>query len=719
MKRVSIATVLAVLALFSSCKKEQEISDPIIPVVLEDGPLLSGRVIDTDGNPIAGIPVTDGFAWTETDADGNYKLISPCPERVRYVSVRIPSVYAPLVHEGRPVFYSSVPSYNGKERKVFDIVLQLRSGASDNYTMLMMADPQAQAYEATTAAENIAYATRDVWEDVFGDMRTVASSVDGPCYGMCLGDIAQNSPVVYSQYCLGMASIDIPFWQVIGNHDHFTSDAETDDDAAYAFESVFGPRNYSFDLGQFHFVVLDNCIYVKGLRDYPFKYGLEDEFLTWLKADLERVPKDMPVMVCTHANVFTQSGVAAWVYDGVESTYKLEEFLSALQGFDKVYVWMGHWHLGGFLGKVEHSANVSGVEAFTVARVAGQLSGNLEENSDGTPRGYVILEASGKDIRWRFRPIKESRATWRGNGPAPELQWGLTNLPDDAQFRVYPRGSYDDDFVYANVFLWDKHWGTPTLRIGGEAYPMVRDYVYDLAYRENVRYMRSLGVGSSSVPDYMSSGKLHHFRVRVPDNASGTGILEVTDRFGQKWSQEVEVGPINYTDGFYRLSFDFRTAPNGCPSAVTNNISFTCPSGSRNYSFTLSSGRYVNSTEDEEGYLSLVGSGCTLKLPVVSGRKLVSVSVHNSGNATLSCSACIKDGSGAVVTGGESRAFWGNGSDTWILEKTEESTAYYLCATGSEFRVGSLRLAYRGVDSMGSSGDMDTFVVDKSEDIDF
>ena len=714
MKRLLIAVAITVLILPASCKKEQEIIDPIVPVVLENGPLLSGRVTDTDGNPLAGVPVTDGFTWTETDAEGCYRITSPYPERAPFVSVRIPSGYRPRVQGGRPVFFASLPAYEGKERRASDIVLEKQTESSDSFTLLMTGDPQARPYEAATSAENIAYATRDVWEDIFADMRNVVSTAGSPCYGICLGDIAQNSPAVYSQYCLGMASIGIPFWQVIGNHDHFTSEAETDDDAAAAFEAVFGPRNFSFDLGQFHFVVLDDCIYKKGLRDYPFTYGLEDEFLSWLKEDLARVKKDTPVMICTHANVFTENGIAAWVYDGVESTWKLDEFLAALQGFDKLYVWMGHYHIGTFIGKIEHAPNDSGVEAFTVARVAGQLPGNLEVTSDGTPRGYVIFEASGKDISWRFHPVRESSAPWRGVDTAPELQWGLRTLPDDAQLRAYPRGSYDDDFVYANVFLWDKHWGLPVLRIGGSNYPMSRDCVYDLAYKESVQYLYARGVKESTIPNYMSSGKQHHFRVRVPDDVSGTGTVEVTDRFGKKWTQEVSVDPIRYTDGLYHLMFDFRTMPTGCPGSAANNISFTCPSGSHDYTFTLSRGRYVQPSGEEEGYLSIMGSGNRLALPSVPGRKLSGVSIHTSGNAWTSCSANIMDEAGVMVTGGGKKAFWGNCSDTWILEKTEANKVYYLNCASDEFRVGSIRLVYRGVDAVDYPGSIQDFIVDEN-----
>ena len=228
----SLDTIVAAATVFMlfSCGKEPTIADPISPVVLEKGAFLSGRVIDTEGNPVGNVAVTDGFVWSQTDADGRYRFESPYPERVRFVSVSFPSDYNPVCRDGRPVFWSSVTSWQGLERTA-DIVLEKCESPGDDFTMLMMADPQAREYSASSNAENLAYATKDIWEDVFADMRTMISETGGSVYGLCLGDVSQQPLTVYPQYCIGMASLEIPFFQVIGNHDHLYPDKETDDEA--------------------------------------------------------------------------------------------------------------------------------------------------------------------------------------------------------------------------------------------------------------------------------------------------------------------------------------------------------------------------------------------------------------------------------------------------------------------------------------------------------
>ena len=76
-------------------------------VKLEKGAVLTGQVSDTQGNPIAGVYVSDGFTWSQTDARGKYRIVSPYPERVHFVSARIPADYSPILKDGVPVFFYS------------------------------------------------------------------------------------------------------------------------------------------------------------------------------------------------------------------------------------------------------------------------------------------------------------------------------------------------------------------------------------------------------------------------------------------------------------------------------------------------------------------------------------------------------------------------------------------------------------------------------------
>ena len=328
-------------------------------------------------------------------------------------------------------------------------------------------------------------------------------------------------------------------------------------------------------------------------------------------------------------------------------------------------------------------------------------------SADGTPRGYVVLEASGKDIRWKFHPLEVDTAPFRGQ-QTPAYEWKPAQMDESMQLRAYSRGAYGDDFIYANVFLWDMHWQTPVLRIGSQNYPMTRDYCYDLGYKEIITTYQEQGWDVN----YMGSGREHSFYVRVPDEASGTASVEVTDRFGQTWSQEVSVDPVSYTDGLLHLDFDFRTAPDGLPSSIGSDISFLARASSgSSYPFLLDKGCYVPAGE-EEGHILISGQGTGLTLPVVPGFKLVKIILRPVRNTLASKRAVIQDGSGAIPAGGEDLAFYGNTTDSWILQGTGDIDSYRIVINSTAFYVGEIRLAYQRVNGIGAPGTAEDYAVD-------
>lgn len=662
---------------------------------LEKGPVISGSVIDTDGNPVAGAVVTDGFTHSETDINGNFRFESPCPFRVRFVSVRIPSDYLPVLKKGVPTFFSTVPQYKGKERKA-NITLIKRKSSADSYSMMMIADPQAHFYTPENKSENIGYAGTDVWKDMFSDMKKTVSASQVPFYGMCLGDIAALSvgaksayPSVYLEYCKGIETLGIPFFNVVGNHDHLlNNEVETDDESVLTYEDFFGPRNFSFDLGQVHHIVMDNSIYIKGYRRYPVIYGLEDEYLTWLKGDLARVPKDMPVMLYMHANLFNENGVLNLVYEGLPGAYKLDELLAALQGFDKLYVWAGHTHAGEFIGKVESPDNPSGIETFIVGRGTGGYA-NEHICPEGTPRGYVIMDVDGKDISWRYHVQLTEEAPFRGK-KQPDLKLKTT---ENNQIRAYSRGSYGDDCVYANVYLWDKHWQMPVLRIGDQVYTMTRDDVYDLSYKELILAYQPW---SKKKLNY-SGRRTHSFMVRVPQEASGEGTVEVIDRWGRKWSQTVSLDPIRYADNCENLYFQFDVLPESCRDTLAKQINISREYKGKEYQFTLSGGYWVAADEDVEAHICLAGKGAKLTLPAVVGHKLTKVLVQPFGNRNKGQAAYMSDSNGETILGGDRLPFFGNATDGWILSNTAENTSYSIVSDSKCFLIGEIRLTYEPV----------------------
>jgi 3',5'-cyclic AMP phosphodiesterase CpdA len=101
-------------------------------------------------------------------------------------------------------------------------------------------------------------------------------------------------------------------------------------DNGKAFKEFFGETHYTFDHKGVHFIVVDN------VSDPMAAIG--DEQLQWLRADLERQPKDIRIVVFTHRPLFDLYPQWDWATrDGAKA-------IALLQTHDNVTVFYGHIH---------------------------------------------------------------------------------------------------------------------------------------------------------------------------------------------------------------------------------------------------------------------------------------------------------------------------------------------------------------------------------------
>lgn len=709
---------------FAGCKKEpQPVEPPVEPPheVVED---VYGRVTDLEGKPVVGALVSDGFSFARTDSNGEYCINSKNPERVRFATVSYSSEYAPIVKDGVPVFYTMVEPYAERARKA-DIVLRKLDTPQTDFSIIMTADPQIKPLEIWT--ESLAYASRHTCEDLFEDIQASVEAISGKCIGICLGDIANNNPVIYPQYCNCMRQLDIPFFNVIGNHDHIYPEQVNDDGCASQFENIFGPRNYSFNMGDFHIICMDDCIFEaqpSGYCEQVIIYGLEDDFLSWLKEDLSNIDKSTPIMICMHAPLTKLDGTPQ-----TASNYRnVKAFFECFSGYEKVYGWFGHSHWSQSSLSIKSVTGVEGFECHTIARTTGILPTNEYTCCDGNPRGYAILKVSGKELKWKFHanPIQRSKFM----GPvAPEYKWrdwdykdGVAMLKDGSgkvdesyQIRAYERGAYGDDYVYANVFMWDEKWGKAYLNVGGQKIEMTRDCGYDLGYKEIAKFYWAQGVDpSTGLSEYSSTNRQHFFYAPVPEGASGKATVEITDRFGEIFTRTVSVDPIQYEEDMKYLVFNFTQCPQGCPETDKKNVTFTMPFEGKDYSFTLSNGYH-----ETAGYLAITRTNATLTLPVLEGYKLEQVVCRPADNAFASMSAKIILDDKTVPTGGDKLTFCGNSADSWNLELMESGTQYLFCSGTDFFSLGEIRLGFRKEKPTIVDGTSDQFVIEDGSDIVF
>ncbi len=567
-KKRSSSTVLTagklsnfpVFTFAASTSTELELPDIEEEDLVLDPYNVTGLVRDSEGHPLADVVVSDGLQCVTTTTTGHFYM-NVDMDASKFIFVSTPSGYMPPVENGKPRFYKTLSgiSPSGGIRDCGDFVLTPVANP-DSFTLLITADPQPRA--TSWSLDNIAYRSTRACEALYQDLQETAATVSGrQVYGICLGDLVHEDMDLLDTYSNALGTLGYPTYNVIGNHDYDITKAD-DDAGAWKFEGLFGPRNYSFNIGGIHFVVLDNLIMKReDSKLTAYDQGLTDEIWAWLQEDMAFVPKTSTVMVCAHSPLFKQSSGS----ERTNTAWHGPDYGALFDKYAEVHAWAGHTHSTfNYIYPANHRHKR--VQVHTLARSTGELWTN-EYLADGTPRGFTVVDVVNGEISWRFHPTKYLKSDFHGTMGQPAYtycDWNYTgtspkvakmkdtgaDLDESYQMHVFVPNAYGDGKLYVNIFLWDSLWETPTLTMAGGS-PVAMTHVetvdtdpdertgYDRAdkeikefYYENYSLLRSAGY------DKFAPGvPLTMFRVSAP--ATGTGTVSVTDRFGRVWSRTV------------------------------------------------------------------------------------------------------------------------------------------------------------------------------------
>ena len=112
MKRIEYLIWSALCLILVSC--EAPVVDDFGVRLPEEPLAVNGCVVDTDGAPMEGVVVSDGYTVTQTDAEGRYEITAP--RCAAFVWVSAPEGYmAPWKESGIPAF--SGRSVRSKRRR--------------------------------------------------------------------------------------------------------------------------------------------------------------------------------------------------------------------------------------------------------------------------------------------------------------------------------------------------------------------------------------------------------------------------------------------------------------------------------------------------------------------------------------------------------------------------------------------------------------------------
>jgi hypothetical protein len=458
-----------------------------------------------------GVRVSNQREVVVTDAQGRYEL--PAEDDMIVFVVKPKGWASPTdstgiarsfyVHkpQGSPALRFAGVAPTGALPQSVDFALR-RHKEPNRFRVLLFGDTQPRNQQ------EIDYIAHDVVEDLVGS---------DAAFGITLGDIVFDNLALFGSIKRTIGLIGIPWVYVHGNHDT-NADAPDDARSDETWEREFGPAYHSFDVGQVHFVALDDIQWLPRTAGQAAGYtgGLGAKQLEWLRNDLKHVPLKQRVVLMMH---IPMEGIA-----------ERGDLFRLLEGRPNTFSVSAHTHTQEhrFLGK---EAGWNGAEPhhhLISATVCGSWwSGAPDERgiphatmSDGAPNGHSVLTFDGN--RYSIAFVAAGRPT--------SYQMAI-HAPEEVV-----ASDADAAEVVVNVFAGSSR-STVEMRVGGSG-PWVRmahSPRVDPAYAA----LKLAETGGTPPPGRALPGastSSHIWAAKLPVNlAVGAHAVTVraTDMFGQ------------------------------------------------------------------------------------------------------------------------------------------------------------------------------------------
>jgi len=485
-----LSTVLAALIIvFFNFEASTQSVNPSTPI------LLKGSVLDERGNGISGVAVTDGINVVSTNSKGAYSFYTT--KEASFVYITLPSGYEIPTDKGIAQFYKKIEPVNGQFVAIFRLQ-KLKRSDHKHFTVLW-ADPQINTDEQ--AMQLISVSAPDTKAHVEELQK------QGPVHGITAGDIYWDNAAMIPPYRKAVEVTGIPFFQVLGNHD-MDFNARSDEESDNTFQNNFGPTWYSFNRGNAHYVVLDNVFYYS--NGYNYIGYITERQLRWLEQDLSRVKPGAPVFVSMHISCYTHE----------KRRHKRKEDHPGNITFnrDVLYKMLEPFNAHLLTGHTHYNENV--MEGGVYEHITAALCGAWWTTpicTDGTPAGYGIYEVDGNQVRWYYKSAGYSK---------------------DYQMRVYNRGRYGSrpNDIAVNVWNWDKDWKVEWIEDGRSMGQMKQETAQDADAIDTMAGPEKPGKYSWIEPDMTD-----HLFFATPSPGAKTIIIEVTDRFGNKYRETIRL----------------------------------------------------------------------------------------------------------------------------------------------------------------------------------
>lgn len=513
--------------------------------------------VTCEGEPMQGVVVSDGEHVTRTDAEGRYYLQSDL-STASHVFITIPSGYEMTGRKNKiaPAFFAAL-----KDSETVQICdFQLKKVDQSNYTILVMADSHVLKGAANFGSTEDLTIFRNQFLPKWNSYANECLA-KGPTYGIHLGDMTQRGywkksttilgyTFTYDNYTLGnycsdLKSSPVPIFSVIGNHDHDIPKSGTfgEDEqhlARKSFAENVGPAYYSFDIGNEHYIVLDNTMIINNdsgtdcyndTKATGYKVKIDSKQLQWLKDDVAQIDpaKIKGVVICAHCQFYyANKGLA---------TIRANEVMAAVSKFP-VTLLIGHSHIDRYIEATTPTYGKS-VREYIHTSLSGTAWLTLM-SKDGSPAAFSSYTfANGKTASRTFIPFGENeRLTYRAYDKDVKMEYAITEGSYSARI------TDDDDTSKTAPAVIVNAWGVRNVSFtestGGTG-KVVTTPLYDPFYRDWY-YASMASSDRNSVlcnktypegPDWQHpyNGGTHIWKY-IPANPNATITATLADEFG-------------------------------------------------------------------------------------------------------------------------------------------------------------------------------------------
>lgn len=501
-----------------------------------------GRVVDYDGNPVSGVTVSDGALVTTTDEQGRYYLRSE--RKNLFVFISTPKNYRVAIERAVPQFFQRFKSTKSSLYEVHNFVLA--PDENTKHRVLVWSDTHL-ANRTDDKNQFKKYFKPDIEQQI-----TKAKSEGVKLYAIGLGDLAWDEYWYKNDYSLknyraDISDFDLTIYSSPGNHDNDPTIAD-DFLAAAGFRDNLNPLYYSFNIGDIHYIMMDNTLFKNtgGNNVQDYKEGFTDDQMKWLKGDLANVPKGTTIIFGLHIPWTNRSQANGTFTYAMPATQRSE--VESLLSDYTVHFISGHTHTNytNVMNSkmMEHNiAGVCGTWWWT-----GYYSKNkCRLNGDGSPAGYKVFDINGSDVKWQYKVMSRDaayqfRAYDLRNSQITRDLYCLAkdnSKVSDAFFSEYANGwdksanTTSTKKVLINVFDYDKDWKVEVTENGTKLSVNridAKDPLHTIHFN-----MGRMNTNSTSMT-FPTGGTAHMFEVSTSQTTSSV-VIKVTDRFGRVYEE--------------------------------------------------------------------------------------------------------------------------------------------------------------------------------------